>query len=758
MCDTPRQEAFSKSRSESQPTIVLLRGAAAHARGYGRLPSELRNPRGRNISFPSVITNRKALERRKNVPRSISAKTICLTLTLLVVLSAALKPRAVLAQDSSATPSPTATSSPTPESEELRRLRERNAILDEEKKAADSEKAIAEDKKAMLAAKFPSPSATPLEGKTEVDASVKIESQILTYKTMGDAADSIVREINDRGLDVKAVAVHNDKDVRALLSYMAVLRQLRLMGEEYDKMLAAERAETPESANPEFRTETFVGASEALTVAKSVLGGFIDLIALLRTDTSIKGVDVSIEEPALVSEVFRAMRLKKEDGGLGEGIKLYYPATFPPNFNANTPSEFLGAIQGLNSVKSRAEELITKIEENEKAYADTKAEVATLKKRQKQIPDEIAELDKEYEGLQKVHWKWPSSRLAERMEELTVRISKLGAERKKNAATLGEDAARLDELQKTIDDLYGHLYPTIPARQIAAALSKADEKVDAAQEILGRDFTAEEKKALLQGFEDDQQKALIKEAEKNAHRPLTEEEKAKLVQPLNDAERAALGTIAEKEEGEHKELSMEARIRLLSGGEQTALLGDVDKEILRKMKKVSLSRLKSLNAQYDKMVADLTKSDAASGTNPLTLYLQAENLREALACADTSDPDADPCPGSYLLQLKVVVAGGNIKTKKNLITNVFTGANISHSGGSIVEYNLFDMTGASKASNTLAVYEGYTSAKNIKQLSEGGAAKQAQDARAQKEKDDAARKKAKAGNASAAPPAKAGTN
>ena len=654
------------------------------------------------------------------MPLSSAAQALRVTILLLAVLSAGSS--AARAQEGTATPSPTP--SATPENEELRRLRERNAIRDEEKKVAENEKAIAEAKKAALAAQFPAPTATPLEGKTEVDASVKIESQILTYKTMGDAAGRIVYEIKENISDPKAVAVHNERDVRALLSYMAMLRQLRLMNEEYDRLLADEEKKDDGPRIHVFgqpSEATFAGVGATITAAKSVLGGFIDLIALLRTDTSIKGLDVSIEEPALVSEVFKALRAA---GGFGPGVKLYYPAAVPPNFNANSVSEFLSVIELLNFRKSRAEEIATKIEENEKALGAKKDEIAALKKRQKQIPDEIGALDKEYEGLQKVHWKWPSSRRAERLEEITRAIARLATELKKNAATLDEGDGKVDELKKTIDELYGQILPMIDPDDVTAALAEAEEKVAGAESLLGTKFNADEKHALFRGLEDEEKKALIKRAEQHRRSPLTDEEKAKLTKPLSKGEADALEAILRKEEETGKPLTPEARVRLLGGGAQTALLGEIDQEVLRRLKKAALLRLKSLNTQYDKMVADLTKTDPAAGTNPLTLYLQSENLRGALVCADTSEQDADPCPGSYLLQLKVLVAGGNTKTKKNLITNVFTGADISHSGGSIVQFNLYDMTGASKASDTFGVYEGYTSAKNIKHLSEDAGEKE----------------------------------
>lgn len=70
------------------------------------------------------------------------------------------------------------------------------------------------------------------------------------------------------------------------------------------------------------------------------------------------------------------------------------------------------------------------------------------------------------------------------------------------------------------------------------------------------------------------------------------------------------------------------------------------------------------------------------------------------------------------MQLRVVSAGGNNKIKRNLITNLFTGDNISHSGGSIVEYILYDLNGNARYSNTFTVYEDYRKAKDIKRLAD----------------------------------------
>jgi hypothetical protein len=115
-----------------------------------------------------------------------------------------------------------------------------------------------------------------------------------------------------------------------------------------------------------------------------------------------------------------------------------------------------------------------------------------------------------------------------------------------------------------------------------------------------------------------------------------------------------------------------------------------------------IPKLKLLNAQVDKLISDLTKTDEGTGVSVISNYVQAENLDDALKCKD-----------SYWLQLKVIHAGGNNRVKRNLVTRLFTGDNVSHSGGSIVEFNLYTKDGASVSSGTHRVYSKYVDSSRI---------------------------------------------
>lgn len=130
-----------------------------------------------------------------------------------------------------------------------------------------------------------------------------------------------------------------------------------------------------------------------------------------------------------------------------------------------------------------------------------------------------------------------------------------------------------------------------------------------------------------------------------------------------------------------------------------------DPDEIKEHADVAAAQLKAINAQFDGLVTALTEADAG-GTNTLTNYIRVENLLAAL-----------PVESSYWLQLKVINAGGNNRIKTNLLVDIFTGGNrISHSGGVIVEYLLFDSNGLSLASGTVANYTDYIKANKVRAL------------------------------------------
>lgn len=120
----------------------------------------------------------------------------------------------------------------------------------------------------------------------------------------------------------------------------------------------------------------------------------------------------------------------------------------------------------------------------------------------------------------------------------------------------------------------------------------------------------------------------------------------------------------------------------------------------------AIAQLKAVNAQFDNLVVSLIQPQAG-GTNPLTDYIRTERLLYAVS-SDNTKP-------YYWLVVKVINAGGNNRIKTNLVVDIFTGGNrISHSGGVIVDYHLFDSTGKSLESGTVSDYTDYIKANKVR--------------------------------------------
>lgn len=153
-----------------------------------------------------------------------------------------------------------------------------------------------------------------------------------------------------------------------------------------------------------------------------------------------------------------------------------------------------------------------------------------------------------------------------------------------------------------------------------------------------------------------------------------------------------------------KKLKLEGELSSLKK-EFESLAGDLAKPNQEEKLKMAITQLKNLNKQFDNYVTSFTQIDSTTKTNLLTSCIKAEHLSAALT------------PNHCWLELKVLKAGGNNRIKTNLIVDIFTGGNrLSHSGGVIVLYNLFDNTGKVLLSDTLTNYKGYINARKVKNL------------------------------------------
>jgi hypothetical protein len=302
--------------------------------------------------------------------------TIVLLLGLLPLTAVALANQPARIEAASPQPQDTPTPAPTP-SEEVLKLEEQKKLLELQRDIELAKKAI-RDAQPQPAA----PTATPLAGDTTL-TDVKLEPEIVSYKAMSEAAKIISEELLkhisrnqeqlSKQLDEKIEKEKNDatkeelKDEKARLKipnlaiydaqvvkdwrfYQALFPafegEVRDLVNRYSAQLCSEQDISMEfnqifcqSSNTAmvFVESTSVkaqmiplGIQAAFGAGTNLLKSFIDLAALFRTDTKIEGKSVSIDESALVAEVFRLIKNRNYDH-----INLYYPEVFHPRV---TPS------------------------------------------------------------------------------------------------------------------------------------------------------------------------------------------------------------------------------------------------------------------------------------------------------------------------------------------------------------------------------------------------------------------------------------
>ncbi|HEV7858991.1 MAG TPA: hypothetical protein VGO91_10280, partial [Pyrinomonadaceae bacterium] len=515
---------------------------------------------------------------------------------------------------------PSASPTPTPTEEELR--------LQEEKRLIELRKDIELAKKAIRDAQpqptptpeIPKPSATALEGNTTLDAGVKLETEMVSYKALSFAADSIGKEIKDKiSKDIETrlaaharqrngkdgsmtdgdadgnpvnIAMYDSQIIKDWRFYQALFPafegQVKDIKQQYQDLLCpvtntdTEQAFKDRYCDPRGMPRNFTGNTRAMSLVlpaaipsafaagTTFLKSFIDLAALFRTDTKIEGRSVTIDESALVAEFFRA--LKNEYGP--SNVNLYYPEVFPPRLDPSEgKSPTVTIIGELYIFKAEADRII----KAKNALKDK------LSKSIKEPSEEKAKLEAELEHVKGLQ------------EQITHLQSAL--EKEKNPfvrRNLKLEMARL-----------------------RVELSKLRPQAD-----------------LETGIE------TLK----------------KTVEPV------------------------EARIKQITA---------------------DVKLLTDLNERFLSFVNEFIKVDA-NGVNALALFIKSEDIENAM-----SDNQ------SYWLEVKSVSAGGNNRTRKNLL-RYFSGARVDHSGGVIVEYTLYRKSGAVVYSDKFSYYEGYVEPKKIK--------------------------------------------
>ena len=339
-----------------------------------------------------------------------------------------------------------------------------------------------------------------------------------------------------------------------------------------------------------------------------------------------------------------------------------------------------------------------------------------METRKKQLPELIAAAERELKKNQSIY-ETPKFRSAELLAKIKDGENILVDLKQEKNVDLSK---KIENNQKAIlilevrlTGLYGHIKTVKPEIDLTGAYRIVAKSLDSiSDKLLGRAYTLDELEK-LSASDKTTKDTLIKEAKSRGHLSAVNEDS--LLNPIESERLKIFVKVANHIEGKPDLFIQPVLNDLLSDEEQLKLFYPEDeqvavaKKILEKSKISSVNKLKVLNKQFDKFFEDIVKVDATIGVNPITSHLQTENLLNALGC----DMDSGVCDAANALVLKVVDVGGNNKVKKNLVTMIATGDNISHSGGAIVEYKMYNLYGNVLTSSVCSAYEPYRKAGNI---------------------------------------------
>lgn len=477
------------------------------------------------------------------------------------------------------------TPTPTP-SEEEQQLQKEKALL-------DLKKAIEEDKKAIRDAQ-PKGSATPLSGDTTLTEGVRLETEIVSYKAMAEAAKLIAAEIKSKRGSAQNIAIYDAQVIKdwrfyqaqfpAFKGYVEDLRHryidLFCADPDTDAQIKARYCTVAGPPDPNARTATPAAViPEAFAAGSTFVKSFIDLAALFRTDTKIEGKSVTIEQNALIAEILRRLRNEYGTPAAPNEFNLYNPAMFPPRKD-NVNSDTVKTIGELFLFKKEADRLI-KLKNSAKPAAQLKLDQDTAQL--KAYQDELDQVEA----------------LLERLKNLNV--------------------------------AFNNTHNRLIKKKIRAEIAKVSVQ-------LGGLKVKDELKGLIEGLK-----------------------------PTILADKAAI------------------------------------KAIDRLVK-----TLTDINDRFQSFVDEFLKI-GPNGMNALALFIKSEDIDRIMNNAN-----------SFWLEIRSVSAGGNNRTRKNLLW-FFAGARVDHSGGVVLEYTLYDSSGAVVYSDKLSHYEGYVEPKKIMQKPPKGA-------------------------------------
>ena len=214
---------------------------------------------------------------------------------------------------------------------ELLELEKKAAVL--RKEVAQAQKDAAEAVKSSIKASLPDYTSKPLAGSASIDDKLQIEVQTLAHRSVERAAAKVAALV-EQDTRVERVIVHNADDVLALTAYRSVVVHVKSVTSELERILARPQAER----------ETLLQFTP--TAATAIIGALADVAAFFRSDVTLKGQPIAVDEAFLVSVFANAV---------GPRVTVLYPKIYASITDAPESSDFLRALSALMEQRARAD-------------------------------------------------------------------------------------------------------------------------------------------------------------------------------------------------------------------------------------------------------------------------------------------------------------------------------------------------------------------------------------------------------------------
>lgn len=282
-------------------------------------------------------------------------------------------------------------------------LKERLALLDQERKVLEAERLLLEEQKKLGAARA-GPSAVAeetlrlkerierlkeeksyisesspslpkgLEGSISVDQNQSIEASVAAYKTLNEVSLLIVDEIKEFLTEDRAVLLLNDTDTTALSGWSVFIADLTLLTDQLKQHATAQE----------------ISGAALFSGVGTVTKAAADIMALFRTDTEFKARSVTISDEALIAEVGKALGKRKK----------FYPSVFPAwSARATEVAVHVSALRQVrDEAKARHLDRLKTIE-TLAATAATEEDKAAVNAARIRLESKWAELDSSYTAI-----------------------------------------------------------------------------------------------------------------------------------------------------------------------------------------------------------------------------------------------------------------------------------------------------------------------------------------------------------------------